>query len=133
MALWDIQRDSRDGRILCIRPSGYFAARLAESLKDSLTKDKDGKPVSCIADHLPPFVITTEELGPTYFEKDAISAEKGGDGLTKTAKQLAVESTVKAEPVTSIKVLTVEQLDAEIQARGYKPISPASSAEAMGE
>jgi hypothetical protein len=127
VALWDVHRDVRDNRIIAIRPAAWFAKRLAESLKNSLTKDKDGKPWSCLqADYEFPFAVTTEELGTTYFDKDAVSLEKGGDGLTKTAKELAMASEIKddsAAAVTAAKALTVEQLDTEIQARGYKPIS----------
>lgn len=132
MALWDIQRDSRTGQIVMIRPEGWFAKRLAESLKNSATKDKDGKPWSCLqADYVFPFAITTEELGLDYFAKVDASLEMGGDGLTKSAKDLADDSTADAlvatKPTEVLPKFTVAQLDAEIQRRGYKPISLAAA------
>lgn len=132
MSLWDVQRDTRTGQIVMIRPADWFAKRLAESLKNSVTKDKDGKPWSCLqADYEFPFAITQEEVAgnPT---KDSVSLEHGGDGLTKTAKQLAqaaaIADVLKAAPTEVSGALTVAQLDAEIQKRGYKPISLASVA-----
>jgi hypothetical protein len=103
MGLWDVQRVVATGQIVAIRPAGF---------KRWGTGDNAGN-----------LKITQEELGLTYFDKDAASLEKGGDGVSKTAKQLQAEATIQAAPAEAAKALTVEQLDAEIQARGYKPIS----------
>jgi len=128
--LWDVQRDVRTGQAVMIRPAGWFAERLAESLATSTAKGKDGKPWSCWQCNVEfPFAITQEEVAgnPT---KDSVSLEHGGDGLTKTAKQLADASNLAAlvaeKPAEVSGALTVAQLDAEIQKRGYKPISLAA-------
>ena len=131
MALFDIQRDVRTGQAVMIRPAGWFAKELAKSLATSLTKGKDGKPWSCWQCNVEyPFAITQEEVAgnPTV---DTVSLEHGGDGLTKTAKQLAASAVVldaaKAAPTEVSAALTVADLDAEIQKRGYKPISLAAA------
>ena len=110
MALWDVQRDTRDGRIVAIRPAGFKGWGTGDNVK--------------------PLAVAQEELGLTYFDKVAVSLEKGGDGLTKSAKALAdsaaVDSIVAEKPAEILPKLTVADIDAEIQKRGYKPLSLAS-------
>ncbi len=115
MAKWDVQRDTRDNRIIAIRPEGFKGWGTGDKVK--------------------PLAVAVEDLGLTYFDKQAVSLEFGGDGLTKSAKDLAasvaVDSVVAEKPAEVVAKLTIADIDAEIQKRGYKPLSLASVVEAV--
>lgn len=93
MARWDVQRDVRDGRIIAIRPEGYWA-----------------KHPEFTGDNIYPLQVASEDLGLSYYDLDAVSLEKGGDGLAKTAKQLRAEVAAQEDPESAAKALTIEQL-----------------------
>jgi hypothetical protein len=125
MALFDVQRDTQDGRIVSIRPANYW-----RDLRKRLEAKTDGRRYP-MADDQPPFAITQEDLGIAYLDKVEISLERGGDGLTKTRKDLIREAEVLEAPEKVAAVLTVEQIEAEIVKRGYKPLTLADAIEAV--
>ncbi|KAF0156308.1 MAG: hypothetical protein FD189_1113 [Elusimicrobia bacterium] len=112
MALWDVQVDARDGRIIAVRPAGFRHWGTGDDVS-------------------PLRVLRDQELGLDYDRKVEISLERGGDGLTRDKRELeraaVLAEAPKEEVAAELPKLTVAQLDAEIQRRGYKPLSLAQA------
>lgn len=108
MALWDVQVDARDGRVVAVRPAGFRHWGTG--------------------DDVPPLKINrAQDLGLTYDRTVAVSLDAGGNGTDKSERELRAAEALPDAPLADVAKelprLTVAQLDAEIQRRGYKPIS----------